>query len=61
MAAGFAGRQDLRVHDVDGKSMNRIPDLTPKLEQAGVGGKVLLTMNRNGLQVPVVVADIASR
>lgn len=48
---------------VNGKPVNRVPDLTSELEQAGVGGKVLLTVSRNGKPVPVEieVADIAAR
>ena len=44
----------------NGKTVNRVPDLAGELEQVGVGGKVHLTINRNGQQVPVdvEVADI---
>jgi len=45
----------------NGKPVNRVPDLAAELEQVGVGGKVQLTINRSGQQVPVEVevADIA--
>ena len=47
---------------VNGKPVNRVADLTSELEQVGVGGKVLLTVSRNGQQVPVEieVADITA-
>lgn len=46
---------------VNGKPVNRVPDLAAELEQVGVGKKVQLTINRGGQQVPVEieVADIA--
>jgi 2-alkenal reductase len=47
----------------NGKPMIRVADLTSELEQVGVGGKILLMVNRNGQQVEieVEVADIALR
>ena len=48
---------------VNGKPVNRVPDLASEFEQVGVGAKVQLTINRNGQQVPidVEVADIDVR
>ncbi|MDW6021412.1 trypsin-like peptidase domain-containing protein [Mesorhizobium sp. BAC0120] len=46
----------------DGEPVHRLPDLTGKLEQAGVGGKLSLTVSRNGTTrtVDVPVVDIGS-
>jgi 2-alkenal reductase len=47
---------------VNGKPMRRRPDWAKELEQIGVGGKALLTLERNGQQVEVgvEVADITA-
>jgi 2-alkenal reductase len=45
---------------VDGKPVNRLPDLTDELEVVGVGNKINLVLERNGTitSVDVLVADI---
>jgi 2-alkenal reductase len=44
----------------DGKPIHRVPDLTDKLEQIGVGGKVRLTLKRDGQEstIELEVVDI---
>lgn len=46
----------------NGNPMRRLPDWTKELEQIGVGGKAVLTLERNGGQVDaeVEVADITA-
>lgn len=65
--AGLRG-VDTRSHTLgdvilaaNGKPMRLLPDWTKELEQIGVGGKVVLTLERNGQQIEVKleVADIA--
>jgi 2-alkenal reductase len=45
---------------VDGKPVNRLPDLTDELELVGVGNKINLALERNGTttNIDVLVADI---
>jgi 2-alkenal reductase len=47
----------------DGKSMHRLPDLTNEFEQIGVGGKVHLTLDRDGqkVEIELPIADIGAR
>jgi 2-alkenal reductase len=46
---------------VDGNPVHRLEDLTDELEKVGIGGKVHLTINRNGttLTIDVDVADVS--